>query len=258
MNQEIKRRTNTKAIGEAKASYHAHLAAMNPGQTNEGTYRASAAYYKAEILPLLPTDKSAAVLDVGSGFGHLVRFVIEQGFEQVGGVELDPGLHNASVQYIGNRAAFLALGDGMSYLAAHPAEYDLIIATDVIEHFTLDEAAQLAAHVRRALKPGGRAIFRTPSMANIFGLYSRYMDLTHQTGFTGHSLVQLLRIAGFSSAVVHVPSWAASGHYHAMKFRISNWIQRKLFLLQDRVPPSSFDKNIVVWADVSDVSATDK
>ena len=256
MTQETKQRTNT--VSEAKAAYHAHLTAMNPGQTNESTYRASGAYYRAEILPLLPTDKHAAILDVGSGFGHLVRFVIEQGFTRVGGVELDAGLHQASVKYIGSRAVFLTHADGLSFLASHPAEYDLIIATDVIEHFPLDDAAQFAKQVRHALKPGGRAIFRTPNMANIFGIYSRYMDLTHQTGFTGHSLMQLLRVAGFSSAAVYVPNWDASGHYHAWQFRLSNWIQRKLFTLQDRTPPQSFDKNIVVWADVATIVSVSK
>src|ERR1700693_2081350 len=68
------------AIDAAKQEYSVHLRTLNPGATDEGAYVASCYYYRAELLPLLPADKSARILDVGCGFGHLIRFCAEHGY----------------------------------------------------------------------------------------------------------------------------------------------------------------------------------
>ena len=49
----------------------------------------------------------------------------------------------------------------------------------------------------QALKEGGSVIIKTPSMANPFSLMNRYIDITHELGFTEHSLKEVLDIAGF-------------------------------------------------------------
>jgi len=84
-------------------------------------------------------------------------------------------------------------------------------------------------------------------MANFFGVFSRYIDLTHQIGFTEFSLTHLLREAGFSDVGVHAPAWP-SDHPLGAKLLESRRIHDQLFSLQDRSTPKSFDKNLVMWA----------
>ncbi len=231
-------------MSEFKENYYTHLKSLNPDL--EGTYQAAQHYYLAEILPLLPTDKTAKILDAGCGFGHLIRFIAENGFLNVGGVECDERLYEECCRYLGKKAAFLINDDARFYLRSELQSFDMIICTDVIEHFSRDEGLAFTRELLNALKPGGRLIFRTPNMANLFGAYSRYMDLTHQMGFTEQSLSQLLHQAGFSIIQLHLPDW--SDHQKARIFKWSTKLQRWIFRLQDRSMPTCFDKNIVMWA----------
>lgn len=227
-----------------KNNYFQHLQTMNPCNL-ERTYEASLFYYKAEILPNLPPDKGSNILDVGSGFGHLLRFILDSGYCSVGGVELDPQLYEVSKQYIGHRTKFLVHDDARSFLSNNKKTFDAIMALDVIEHFTLEEAMELAQLVCQALKPGGFALFRTPNMANVLGIYSRYLDLTHQTGFTEYSLQQLLLQSGFASTHLHLPAWDVS-HPLTAKLAESRDFHIRLYSLQDRATPTCFEKNLVM------------
>lgn len=231
-------------MSEFKNNYFAHFKAINPDMEN--AYRSARHYYAAEILPLLPADRQVRILDVGCGFGHLLRYLVTNGYENSGGVELDPRLFDECYSYIGSRAAFIKNKSALDFLEQNASSFDVIIATDVIEHFTLEEALDFSTAIRKSLNSGGRAIVRTPNMANIFGGYSRYMDTTHQVGFTEQSLAQMLLQAGFTDPCLHIPDW--KDHPKRAKFMWSKTIQRWLFDLQDRSPARCFDKNLVMWA----------
>ena len=87
---------------------------------------------------------------------------------------------------------------------------------------------------------------RTPNMANLFGVYSRYLDYTHQWGFTEFSLFQWLRQGGFEDPQLWVPP-PVGRWKNALRQRISNSLQRRLLRWQDRTVPRCLDKNVVVW-----------
>src|SRR5437879_1455940 len=97
-----------KLVKDLKGDYHAHLARLNPSTTSEGTYRASCFYYRGELLPLLPANRDCKILDLGCGFGHLLRFCCEQGYRNVSGVEIDAKLQAAAQQYLGKFAIAVA------------------------------------------------------------------------------------------------------------------------------------------------------
>ena len=123
--------------------------------------------------------------------------------------------------------------------------YDLVIAFDVVEHFTSEDALVFARRAYNSLRKGGRLILRTPNMAALLGGYSRYVDYSHRTGFTEFSLHYLLEAAGFAQVRIHLPSWRPFG---ALSFRL--WLSalatRFLFYLQDRSRPECLDKNLVL------------
>lgn len=74
----------------------------------------------------------------------------------------------------------------------------MVIAFDVIEHFTRDELLPFVDEVHRVLKPGGRWIIHVPNGESPFFGSIRYGDMTHELAFTRTSLAQLLLASGFT------------------------------------------------------------
>ncbi len=239
------------AVARAKASYADHYTQLNHGDL-DGVYHAAAFYYGAELDALLPLPAARAqvrALDVGCGYGLLLRFLLARGVGAVDGIELDPRLHAIARNFAAG-AGTVWCGDAMRTLPTLSARYDLVTAYDLIEHFDKDDALRFAAAVHGALAPGGRAVFRTPNMANVLGVYSRCMDLTHQVGFTEQSLTQLLHLAGFQRVELALPEFPP-GHPLSEKIARSRAFHRELFELQDRAMPRCFDKNLVMVAHVA-------
>jgi hypothetical protein len=63
---------------------------------------------------------------------------------------------------------------------------------DIIEHVKKDRIIELLNLVYKTLSCKGKLIIRTPNMASIVGCYGRYIDFTHEVGFTSESLRQVL------------------------------------------------------------------
>ena len=153
------------------------------------------AWWRYKYLPLLRgVRREADILDIGCGGGELLAFLGRHGFSYARGVDISAeqvalarlrGI-NAEV-----RDAFDALSERQSY--------DLVIAVDVLEHFSRDELLRLAPLLFGALKPGGRLLVQTANGAGLFPRQVIYGDLTHLTIFTPDSLAQLLRPCGFDA-----------------------------------------------------------
>lgn len=143
-----------------------------------------------------PADKSAAVLDLGCGHGALLHFAREAGYTNLRGVDGSTE-QVAAARRLGIPG--VEQGDLRDVLAAQPdASVDVVIAFDVIEHFTRDELLPFVDEVRRVLKPGGRWIIHVPNGESPFFGGIRYGDMTHELAFTRSSLAQLLLASGFA------------------------------------------------------------
>ena len=110
-----KDKRNDNLINKVKKEYSNHLIKINPAPISENAYKSSSFYYQAELLPLMPNDKLKKIIDFGSGFGHLIRFLYENGYDNVGGVEIDEKLYKYSKEYLGNRASSLVNDDIFSF-----------------------------------------------------------------------------------------------------------------------------------------------
>ena len=143
-----------------------------------------------------PADRHAAVLDLGCGHGALLHFAREAGYTNLRGVDGSPQ-QVAAARRLGIEG--VAEGDLRDTLAAlADASLDVVVAFDVIEHFTRDELLPFVDQVHRVLKPGGRWIIHVPNGESPFGSRMRYWDLTHELAFTRTSLGQLLLSSGFA------------------------------------------------------------
>lgn len=87
--------------------------------------------------------------------------------------------------------------DAFDFLNGMKEEYDVTIGNDFVEHIRKERLIEIVNLIYAALKPNGMVILKTPNMSAPFASISRYIDITHEIGFTDKSLTQLLKIVGF-------------------------------------------------------------
>ena len=142
----------------------------------------------------LPEDRSLPALDVGCGFGFALRALRESGFSDVQGIEVSE--HQAE---IARRGGFEVpvVADSAAYLRKHRGCFGLILLLDVLEHVPVPAQIELARAIREALRPSGRVIVTVPNANSPLAARWRYIDFTHYSSFTEHSLFFVLSNAGF-------------------------------------------------------------
>jgi len=235
---------------ERDAGYEKHFERINPGGSAESAYGSACRYYLEDVEPLLPDRRDARILEIGTGHGHLLRYLVDKGYMRVTGIDLCESLMQGVRVRLAHRVERLEVADAADFLPRREGKYDCIVMLDLIEHMTEEKASEVLASARVALAPGGRLILRTPNMANVLGIYSLHMDLTHRRGYTEWSLRQLLERCGFPSNAIglHIPTAFATSKRRCYA-GINEAAHRALYRLNDRVPAKWFGKNIVVWAD---------
>jgi SAM-dependent methyltransferase len=78
--------------------------------------------------------------------------------------------------------------------------FDVVLASNVLEHFAPDVAASVVGDVAALLKPGGRVVIIQPNFRYAWRRY--FDDYTHRAVFTDVSLPALLRAHGFAIDLV--------------------------------------------------------
>jgi len=143
----------------------------------------------------LPTDKAAVIGELAPGMGKMLYFLKVRGYTNLSAVDISPDQVRMARQVTDD----VALGSALEWLAARKGRFDLLIALDLIEHFTRPEALEFLDLCYAALKPGGRLILQTPNGDSPFGLQHRYNDMTHEWCFNNNLLERLMRRSGFES-----------------------------------------------------------
>jgi SAM-dependent methyltransferase len=155
-----------------------------------------APYLTKLIRSHFPVDHRSPILDLGCGHGALIHFARRGGYTNIRGVDRSPEQIGAA-RRLGIEG--VEEGDLQAHLAAQADEsFDVVVALDVIEHFTRDELLEIVDQVRRVLRPEGRWIIHTANGESPFSGRIRYGDLTHELVFTRTSISQLLLSSCFS------------------------------------------------------------
>lgn len=206
-------------------------------------------YNEVNIKPHLPADKNSRIVDLGCGLGHFLRFLQAFGYQNIIGVDASP----ECIDFCQKHKIPVVLNDFMIYLKHTTENIDVIVMNDVLEHQSKDRLWQLLELVHTHLKDDGKLIIKVPNMSNpVLGLDSRYLDITHEIGFTASSIEQTLRLAGFSKVEVYesniyvggtVTDWLAA---YVVKVLNIGW--RILFKLYGRTSTTIFSKHLIIVA----------
>jgi len=128
------------------------------------------------------------VLEIGAGYCCWINAV--RAARRVA-VDNWPGFQSHAAG--GVETQVLDLSTGLDQIGAR--SFDVVLASNVIEHFEPDAAATLVDGVAAALRPGGRLLVIQPNFRYAFREY--FDDYTHRSMFTDVSLPNLLRSRGF-------------------------------------------------------------
>lgn len=89
------------------------------------------------------------------------------------------------------------VGDCRDLARFSDVEFDVVFASNLLEHLDLAGNEQLLGHARRVLRPGGRLVLVQPNYRLNPRAY--FDDYTHVSVFSDRSLVDLLAANGFTA-----------------------------------------------------------
>jgi 2-polyprenyl-3-methyl-5-hydroxy-6-metoxy-1,4-benzoquinol methylase len=150
-------------------------------------------YIERNYIPYLDTvDRaSAIILEIGCGKGYLLATMKDFGFAKLHGIDLSPEDIEKAKQIAPN--ASVVCVDAFEYLENLSESFDVIVFKAVLEHIQKERVLLFLRQVNKALRPGGIVIVDVPNMDWLFASHERYMDYTHEVGFTRESLAQVMR-----------------------------------------------------------------
>jgi 2-polyprenyl-3-methyl-5-hydroxy-6-metoxy-1,4-benzoquinol methylase len=185
-----------------------------------------APYINKLIKEHFPSDNNASIVDLGCGHGAVVHFVHQNGYKNIRGIDYSVE-QVAEAKRLGIEG--IEQGDLIEALQSLPdSSQDMVIAFDVIEHFTKDELIPFVDEVFRVLRKGGKWLIHCPNGESPFGPRMFFGDFTHELAFTRTSIAQLLLASGFA----HVSSHEDKPVVHGLKSMIRRclWETFRLFL----------------------------
>jgi 2-polyprenyl-3-methyl-5-hydroxy-6-metoxy-1,4-benzoquinol methylase len=116
-------------------------------------------YLREPLLSLLNKDKNCCILDLGCGNGHLVNYLIAQGFNAFGTDASEKGIAIAC-ETNPERFFIQDLETGKLPDGLHSLNFDTIISTEVIEH--LFDPEGFISFCKKTLDGKGELIISTP------------------------------------------------------------------------------------------------
>ena len=146
-------------------------------------------YYQEIYKHLLGgVSVDAKVVDLGCNRGYLLRVLEEQGFTNLTGVDLSED--DIAIAEKLSSADFVK-EDIFQFLKNNKKKIDVIVMRAVIEHIQKDKIILLLSLINEALTPNGFALIDTDNADWYFSHHDRYMDFTHEVGFTIESMRQI-------------------------------------------------------------------
>jgi SAM-dependent methyltransferase len=133
--------------------------------------------------------RGAHVLEIGAGYCTWINNVVAA--RRVA-VDIWPDV----VRYADNGVEAIVLDASRDLSTLGDAAFDVVLASNILEHFEPGVTASVVDDVGRLLKRGGRLIVIQPNFKYAAKHY--FDDYTHRSVFTDISLPNLLRAHGFA------------------------------------------------------------
>jgi len=162
----------------------------------------------AAELRVIKVGIDARFLDLGTGTGSNLRMLRQGGYRNVIGVDLDP----LAIRYCLTKGFTSLLLAEATRLPFAEGQFDVVLATDTVEHIEDDQKALQEIH--RVLAPGGHVIISVPAFPSLWGLQDDVAQ--HKRRYRTADLTQKIRSSGlqirrsyYFNFLLFVPIWLA-------------------------------------------------
>jgi len=185
-------------------------------------------YAVLNVIPHFPPG-ARDVLEIACGAGDLMDTLRETGYNVIG-TDLCP----ANRTTMGARGHHVLATD--VFKSPLPEQFDAIVAMGIIEHLHKEDLLPALRACKTMLRPGGTVQFHTQNMDAPIGVHYRYLDITHELGFTPESLAQVGRLVFPRVRVMPMvyPPDTTPGWKTSVQRALSPWY-RKLYRLHLRL-----------------------
>lgn len=138
-----------------------------------------------------PPSGQQNILEIGCNKGFLTN-ALKEYYPQadICGVDLSPN----DVAYAKQHFPGIDFSCENAFDVLTKKKFDLIVAKDVMEHISKDEQEKFVKLLYEALKDNGICIIQVPNMDWVFSNHERYMDFTHEIGYTRESFKDIFRL----------------------------------------------------------------
>lgn len=136
--------------------------------------------------------KNKKVLEIGCNKGYLLKTLQENGFNSLYGIDLS----QSDLDIAQKRTSLNTLKKEDLFIELKENKFDVIISKDVMEHVIKEKQEEFVKSVYQALNEGGGgvAIIQVPNMDWLMSNHERYMDFTHEVGYTRESFGDVFRL----------------------------------------------------------------
>ncbi len=184
-------------------------------------------YVNLNYSPILKGGKilNGEILEIGCNKGYLLQVLSSLGCSKITGIDLcQEDVEHAKLIC---PSANVYCINAEEHLKNNKNRYSLIVIKAVLEHIKKDDVLQLLTLAHDSLETNGMILIDVPNMDWLFASHERYMDLTHENGFTSESILQVMRLI-FSKPIVIPAESVYSNSFTKSAFR---QIFRKIIML---------------------------
>ena len=159
-------------------------------------------------LRTLKVGANVGVLDIGTGTGSNLHLLREEGYQDVTGIDLNL----LAIRYCLAKGFTSILAGDATRLPFAEDQFDIVLATDTIEH--IDDDGRALQEIHRVLVPGGHAMIVVPAFQSLWGLQDvvaqhkrryRRADLSEKIQSTGLAVQKIY----YFNYLLFVPIWFA-------------------------------------------------
>ena len=221
---------------------------VNSNTLDKAEFEKRAEEFDLQFGMFLPENKNAKILDIGSGAGHFLYYLAQKGYSDFMGIDISPDQIGFCKK---NISKHVLLVDAFEFLDGTVDSYDIIAASDVIEHIPKEKVIDFLVLVKNRLTSQGAILLMTPNMSNPFSQDSRYRDFTHECGFTEKSIYQVLYMAGYRDISIYPAKFAANeikGFLCKIFVSFFHFLIRKMFWYQALTAPNILSSRLIAVA----------
>lgn len=166
----------------------------------EAGYSSFAQYYLHNYLKHLPENRNCEILVISCGPGYLVDLLQKKGYQNVLGIDSDPG----KIAHARKRGLNCRTDRAFEYLEGLESRYDVIIPEQELNHLTHAETLEFLQLCHKALREGGLLVVYGLNGANpLVGSENLAHNIDHFYTMTEYSFTQMLQYAKFREIRVH-------------------------------------------------------